>query len=107
MQLDFMGLISRPIEEKNSEAKLRRDWRSDTVKLINNRSSAKSRLFKHFLFMKQPRLDFSRIDKILSINAVKRRGDRIPPCLTPDDRVTVLERVSFHLILADDDDDDG
>ena len=69
-----------------------RDCKSLTDILSKIRSSEYKKLLKHLLFIKQPCEVFSSSDKTTSIYAEKRSGDKIPPCLTPDNKQTGFDK---------------
>jgi len=55
-------------------------------------SAAYMKLFKQRLKIKQPILEFSSLSRRVSIYKENRRGERMPPCLTPAETLTGTER---------------
>ena len=100
-QHDLEKFICRSIEFKIELLKLIKELRSVIDVLIKMRSTAYKKLFKHLPFRLQPRWLFSRTDNKISMKIEKKRGDKMPQCLTPEVIGTGSERELFQMTRAD------
>ena len=93
--------ICRSIEFKIELLKLIKALRSVIDVLIKIRSSAYKKLLRHLPFRLQPRWLFASTVNKISMKVEKKRGDKMPPCLTPEVIGTGSERELFQITRAD------
>ena len=72
-----------------------------TVILNNIKSCAYIKLLKHLHPIIQPSPDFSSFSRITLTYSVNKRGDRIPPCFTPDISETSRDLTLCHLMVVE------
>ena len=92
-------LISRPILLNSLTHKSTKYCMSHTEIDIKIRSSAYMSELKHICLIKQPNLEHSSFPKISFTKRRNKEGERIPPCLTPQEIVKKLENTLTHLTV--------
>src|SRR6267154_2663779 len=88
------------MSSKIAEILFTNNCKSETDGLNSRISSAYRKQFKGQPLRKQPNLEPESSAIMISKYAENKRGERMPPCLTPAVKVTGSDTALFHLILA-------